>query len=141
MTHEVFTAAWVSAWAHELRSSEAYKKAAATWEGSILLRMTADPEHGVPDDREVFLDLWLGDCRAGRLPKDGDRDGAAYIIEGSAAGWRRVLGGELEPILGLMSGKLKLRRGSLARLTPYLTASKELVAAATRIGSHFPTND
>ena len=43
--------------------------------------------------------------------------------------------------MGLMTGKLKLRRGSVAQLTPYMNASKELVLAATRVPSTFPGAD
>ncbi len=42
MSHEVFTEPWARAWAGELRSSDAYRRAARTWEGSLLLEMT-DP--------------------------------------------------------------------------------------------------
>ncbi len=32
MSHEVFTEPWARAWAGELRSSDAYRRAARTWE-------------------------------------------------------------------------------------------------------------
>ena len=52
--------------------------------------------------------------------------------------WKRVLAGDLEPIFGIMSGKLELARGSLAKLVPQIAAARELVAAAARIDTVFP---
>ena len=133
--HDVFSAAWVQAWATELASSEAYQKAAAAWEGSIALQLT-DPAPGAP--AAVFLDLWHGECRQARPASGSDLETADYLLSGSTEVWRQVLAGQVEPIFGLMTGKLKLARGSLASLTPYMAASKELVAAATRVPSRWP---
>lgn len=138
MSFEVFTQRWAQAWADELRGSAEYRLAAVDWEGSLLLEMEADAASGVTGDRAVFLDLWHGDCRSARIPDDDDREQATYVIRAAVRQWKRVLAGELQPIFGLMSGKLKLARGSLARLTPYVKASNELLAAAARTGGHFP---
>jgi putative sterol carrier protein len=132
--HDVFTEPWVAAWVTEIEASDTYRTAAATWEGSVALEATDAGGHR----RAVFLDLWHGSCRAARVASDGDLERADYVLSADLETWRRVLAGELEPILGLMTGKVKLRRGQLARLTPYMQASKELVACATRVASHIP---
>lgn len=130
MSHEIFTDDWANAWADELRASDAYRAAAAGWEGSIALQMSSGD---VPAELvAVFLDLWHGDCRAARRASTSDLEQATFVIRAGEEVWRRVLERDLEPIFGLMSGKLDLARGSLARLMPYVTASRELVAAATR---------
>ncbi|MEE8525454.1 MAG: SCP2 sterol-binding domain-containing protein, partial [Thermoanaerobaculia bacterium] len=138
MSLEVFTEPWVQRWAEELKASADYRQAAAKWEGSLVIEMAADHDLGIAEDRGAFLDLWHGECRAARIAGSGDRDGADYVIRASADIWRRILDGELEPLLGLMSGQLELTRGSLLRLTPHAKASRELVRAATRVESHFP---
>ena len=48
------------------------------------------------------------------------------MLRASTTTWKRVLDGQLEPIFGLMSGQLKLGRGNLAKLTPYMNARKNL---------------
>lgn len=135
---EVFTEPWARAWAQELASSDSYRQAAAAWEGKLALELVADPAHGFATDRAVLLDLWHGECRGAHLAGAEQLAGADYVLRAPAAQWKRVLAGEIEPIWGLMSGKLKLTRGNLAQLTRFVTASKELVLAATRIGSSFP---
>lgn len=138
MSHEVFTDPWAKAWADELRDSEAYRDAARSWEGSILLEMTGKTESMGIASRAVFVDLWHGDCRAARHAGETEQRQADYVIRGDIEVWKRILSGELEPIFALMSGKLQLVRGSLAKLTPYLAASRELVLAAARVDSSFP---
>lgn len=132
--HEVFTEPWVGAWAAEIRGSDAYRQAAATWEGSVALAMS------IPSDAErgVFLNLWHGECRDARVASDADLEQADFVLAADLDVWRRVLARDLDPIMGLMTGKLKLRRGSLAKLTPQMNASKEMVLAATRIATTFP---
>ncbi len=134
---EVFSDLWARGWGEALATSEPYRKAAAAWEGSILFQMDADPSLGIPEERRIFLDLWHGDCRAARGATAADIEGADYIIRGKAAAWRRILDGKLEPMWALMSGKLRLARGSMARVVPFVKASKELLAAAQALPTSF----
>lgn len=135
---EVFTDPWAVAWGEALRSSEAYKRAAASWEGAIVLQVEAEPTANLSTARSVFLDLQHGDCRAARRADEQDLATAPFLIRADLATWRRVLAGEIEPVWGLMSGKLKLERGKMSKLLPHINASKELVAAARRLPSTFP---
>jgi len=131
-----FSEAWAQAWADELRRSDDYRRAAATWEGSIVLQ-----SHDAHSNGAVYADLWHGDCRQTRAASPEDLETADFVIRASPEIWRRVMAGKIEPIFGLMSGKLKLTRGSLAGLTPYVRASKELVKAAARVDTHFPGDE
>lgn len=139
MSHEVFTDPWAQAWAEEIAGSETYRLAAATWQGSMTLEL-GSPAGIVSDaaQRAVFVDLEHGSVRQARAATADDLDEATFALRADMATWRKVLDGKLDPILGLMSGKLKLRRGSLGALTPYMKASKELVACAARVDSSFP---
>lgn len=135
MTLPVFSKSWVDAWARELSASPAYQKAARTWEGSILLEVAADQD---TSHMAAFLDLWHGQCREARPADESDRQRADYVLSAPLATWKRILEGDLEPILAIMMGKVKLAKGNISKLTPYLVASKELVAAAGRLDSVFP---
>ena len=133
---EVFTPEWIACWQEELATSSAYQRAAAKWEGSLVLVLLAPPGVGF-DDRVAFLDLHRGACREARMGSATDRQTADFVLIGTPSSWRAVLDGA-DPLLALMSGKLKLERGSLSRLTPYVQAARELVAAAARAGGRFP---
>lgn len=132
MAYEVFTNAWAEAWADQLRASEAYRTAARNWQGSICLEAVGDAPSA------VFVDLQNGDCHAARAASTEDLESADYVLSTGLDTWRSVLDGELDPLFGLMTGKLRLRRGHIAGLMPYVQASKEMVAAAGRVDTIFP---
>ena len=135
MTLELFSDDWARACAAGINANEEYRKAAATWEGAVLLVMT--PEAGL-ETRAAYFDLWHGDCRAGRAAEPDDVADAAYVIEATAAAWRQVLEGRVAPLLAIMTGRLVLTKGSLASLVPYLHAARELVISAMSVETRFP---
>jgi putative sterol carrier protein len=138
MHPDIFTNVWAQAWCRELNASEAYKTAAATWEGAVALVMLPDPELGITAARAVQLDLHRGACRSAQPTSPDDLAGAAFVFEGAARTWRDLLAGRLSPLMALIGGKLRLSRGDLGALMPYVNAARELVATASVVHSHFP---
>jgi putative sterol carrier protein len=68
-----------------------------------------------------------------------DRDKAAtapFCITGEYSQWKQVLLKELDPIKGMMQGKLKLK-GDLPTIVRYVKAAQELVNAASRVDTEF----
>lgn len=137
MAIEAFSQAWAQEWCGILNSRPAYQKAAATWEGAVALVMTRDAS-AHSERKTVFLDLWHGECRAARIPSDGDLESARYILSGTAQGWKGVLSGTVAPLTAIMTGKIRLAKGSLGTLVPYAAAARELVEAALAMEVTFP---
>lgn len=132
--HQIFSQAWADAYQAELNSNEAYAEAGEDWEGPIALAVRADPERGIETDRAVVLDLYHGECREATVVEgDEIEDAADYVIEASLPTWYDVLDGDLQPLKALMFGKLKLVKGKLRDLTPYVRASKEMVESAMEV--------
>jgi putative sterol carrier protein len=138
MANEIFTHDWALDWCRELTASDAYRQAAARWEGALILVLEAG-ELEIGDDRAVYLDLHHGECRGARAAAREDHDAAPFVLQGAAAAWKRILAGEVEPLTALMTGKLRLAKGNVAKLLPHVQAARELVAAARRIPSAFPS--
>lgn len=130
-----FTDAWATAWAEHLNASAAYREAAATWEGGVVLEVA---EGAGEPEAAVYLDLWHGACRAGRVATAADHEAARYVLRGSRAAWQQVLAGKSQPIMAVMTGKLRLVRGDLAGLLPYAGAAKELLSTASAFETTFP---
>ncbi|WP_234553514.1 SCP2 sterol-binding domain-containing protein [Thermus caliditerrae] len=128
---QLFSETWAQAYCQKLNASEAYKKAAATWEGSLALRVRPDPSQGLPQGVAVVLDLWHGACRGVEVV-EGEVE-ADFVIEADLATWQEVLEGRLEPLTALMRGFLELKRGSIAALAPYAQAAQELVRVAREV--------
>lgn len=132
--HPIFSQAWADAYQAELNANEDYADAGSDWEGPIALAARADPERGLEADRAVVLDLYQGECRKVHVVEgDAIVDAADYVIEGSLPTWYDVLDGELQPLKALMFGKLKLVKGKLRDLMPYVRASKEMVESAQEV--------
>lgn len=136
---EAFSEAWSRACCERMNASEAYRAAAAGWEGATVLVMGADPARGVEADRAVWLDLHDGACRGTRPASEEDLASAAYVLRADPATWERLLSGAAEPVAAVMSGKLKLVRGNLFALAKYASAAREMVAAAGAVGGTFPS--
>ena len=54
---------------------------------------------------------------------------------------RQVLTGQTPPLMAIMTGKLRLTKGSIMELLPYVAAAKELVLAAATVESTFPEEE
>jgi putative sterol carrier protein len=139
MSYEVFTHDWAVACGDQINANEEYRKAARNWKWPLVLIMKADARLGVPE-RSVFLDLFEGDCREARVAQAADLEAVPYVISADPPTWKRVLEHDLEPIPGIMRGKLKLVKGSLVSLLPYVTAAKEMVNSAANVDTRFPAS-
>ncbi len=128
---------WVQRFKEEVQNSPSYKEAAKTWEGDLTLVVQADPQAGIEADVYLYMDLWHGDCRDMRLVSKEEGEKAQFVITGSYDRWKQVAKGELEPIKGMMQGKLKLK-GDLPYIVRYVQAGKELINCTAKIPARFP---
>jgi putative sterol carrier protein len=127
---------WLAEYVRQINASQSYRDAAETWEGDVAYVIEAEPDRGVPEDVWAWLDLWHGTCRDGRLvsPQEGER--ARFLIRAPYSRWKEVIKGELDPVKGMMQGKLKLR-GDLPTIVKYVKAANELVNVAQTVPTEF----
>jgi putative sterol carrier protein len=127
---------WLAEYVQRINASESYRDAAQTWEGDVAYVIEAEPDRGVPKDVWAWLDLWYGRCRDGRLvaPEEGER--ARFVIRAPYSRWKEVIRGDLDPVKGMMQGKLKLR-GDLPTIVKYVRAANELVTVAQSVPTEF----
>jgi putative sterol carrier protein len=133
----VFSPDWLAAFKKEVQGSPTYKKSAESWEGDITLVIQKDDKGAIPSDLYLFMDLWHGDCRDIRLVPAEEGQKARFVITGGYERWKQVIKGELEPIKGMMQGKLKLK-GNLPYIVRYVQAAKELVGCTSKVPTRFP---
>lgn len=126
---------WVMALKDELNKSEAYRKAAATWEGDI--NFVLEPGGGVPERVVMYFDLWHGEARSAALLANETDKKAEFTIRAPLNVWRRVIEKKLDPIQGMVTGQLKLA-GTLSKIMRAPKAAAELVNCATRVPTEFP---
>lgn len=129
---------WAEEYCKRLSGSVEYRNAAKTWEGPILFVCKGLPEDlkgkfGGRDKVGFELDLYRGECRGSRWFLEPEKSNAPFVIEATYEDWLKVIRGELGPIPALMSGKLKVTRGSLATLMRYASAALIMVRKAKEI--------
>ena len=133
---EFASQAWFDAFVVEINASDHYREVAADWEGDIAFRIIAEPDRGVPVDLFGYLDLWHGACRSGKVIDATQAEAAAYTIAAPFSRWKDVVGGDLDPIKGMMQGKLRVR-GDLPTIERYVKAANELVRLTGLVETEF----
>ena len=128
---------WLNDYVERINASKAYAEAAATWEGDLSYVFEKEPDKGVPEDVWVWIDLYHGVCRGARYDVAQDEaERAKFIIRAPFSRWKKVIKRELDPIKGMMQGKLKLK-GDLPTIVRYITAANELVNIAASVPTQF----
>ena len=127
---------WLAAYVERINASDSYREAAATWEGDVAYVIEAEPDKGVTEDVWAWLDLWHGDCRAGKVVSAEEGEKARFVIRAPYSRWKEVIKKELDPVKGMMQGKLKLQ-GDLPTMIRYVRAANELVHLTTSVPTEF----
>ena len=127
---------WWSAYVERINASDDYRAAAADWEGDITFVFEAEPDKGVPLDVWAWMDLRHGVCRRGAFVPAAEGGRAPFVIRAPYTRWKQVIRKELDPIKGMMQGKLKLR-GDLPKILRYVSAATELVNIAGTVPTEF----
>ncbi len=128
---------WLKEYENQINSSVEYKKAAAEWTaGAVSLVVLQNPSIGLDQNYCIWLDLHQGLCRSARKVTKEDAEKAPFVITGEYSRWKQVLKKQLDPIQGMMQGKLKLK-GNLPTIVRFVKAAQELVNCATKIDTKF----
>jgi len=125
---------WVKEFCRKLNENKTYEEAAKNWEGDFLFIITPD---GSLDREYIFyVDLWHGKCRKAELVGSREEKKTAYIFEGPYSNWKRLIRGELDPIMAIMTKKFKLQ-GDMSKVVRAVKAAKELVLTASKVPTQF----
>lgn len=125
---------WVKEFASQLNASEAYKNSAKDWEGDFIFTVEADDAY--PETTYLFIGLYHGKCTDVAMIASEDEREAEFTIRASFSNWRKVIEGTLDPILGMMTRKLKLK-GNMMKVMRYPNAAKEMVNCVSRVPTDF----
>jgi putative sterol carrier protein len=129
---------WASAYKDALNASQTYKTAGKDWtHGVVAMIVKADPALGIPEDTALWLDVHQGACKDCKLMPAKDADAASFVIVADYARWKSVIKKELDPIKGMMQGKLKLTKGHMPTIVKYVQSSRELVETTAKVPTKF----
>jgi putative sterol carrier protein len=130
---------WTEAYKNALNNNRAYREAGKPWTfGAVAMIVRCDLSLGIEHDVGMILDVHRGECRGARfVERIGDPEEAAFVIVASYERWRDVIEGRLDPIKGMMEGKLKLTKGHLPTIIRFIESSRQLVMSASRVPTEF----
>ncbi len=127
---------WLKIYQRRINGSPEYREAAESWEGAICFVFEAEPNRGIPEELWAVLDLWHGECRDARMVEPAEGRKAPYVIRAPYSRWKQVLAGDLDPVKGMMQGKLRVE-GDLPTIIRYVRAANELVHLTTLVPTEY----
>ncbi len=138
MLYEIASEQWVNAFKDSLNSSKEFAEASADWqEGPVVLCLPKVPEIGIDEDRFMWLGLDTGKCDEAILVTSEEAKKAPFVITTDYARWKQVFKQELDPIKGMMQGKLKLV-GHLPTIVRRAKAALAMIDCANHVPTKFP---
>jgi len=130
---------WTEAWRVALNNDPSYREAGKPWTfGSVAMIVQSDPANGLEQSAWMILDVHRGQCHGARYVEDaGHSVEAEFVIVASYACWKDVIERKLDPIKGMMEGKLKLVRGDLPTIIRFVEPARIVVASASKVPTDF----
>jgi putative sterol carrier protein len=134
----VFSPEWIGEWEQLLQKDAKYKEVAFDWwESSLVLNLQKNPDLGVEQDMYLFMDLWHKDVRSIRyVPAEYGKKGN-FVVTGTVERWLSVARKQLDPVKGMMQGKLKLK-GDLPTIVRAVKVAVRLVETVGEVGGILP---
>jgi putative sterol carrier protein len=117
-----------------LSNNQAYKEAASWWEGDFVF--VVEPSGKLDHEIRLYIDLWHGDVRGGRVLEPGEEQKAEFIWSGTWDNYILILTKKVDPIQGLMQGKFKLV-GNMAKIMRATKAAQEMVNSIVATDTQF----
>jgi putative sterol carrier protein len=132
------TPEWLAAYKDAINADPDLAQAAKDWENrDIAIVVEAEPEKGVPLDLAAQFEIEHGRCREAKIVSIDEANRATFTITAPYSRWKLVVQGKLDPIRGMLQGKLQVT-GDLPTLAREVQAAKALVNVAGSITTEFP---
>ena len=132
---------WTAAFKDAINQNPEYRKHGAPWTfGSVAMVVEANPSLGLEQTAAIILDVHQGSCQKATFVEGMeavDVADPAFVIVADYARWKLVVQGDLDPIKGMMEGKLKLTKGHLPTMIRFVHSSRALVTSAKDVPTEY----
>jgi putative sterol carrier protein len=125
---------WIKALSSQLNASEAYEKSAKDWEGDFIF--IVEPDDAYANTDYLYLGLYHGKSPDAAMIDSKDAREAEFVLSAPYTNWRKVIEGEMDPIQGMMTRKLKVQ-GNMMKIMRYPKAAKEIVSCCALVPTDF----
>ena len=120
---------WLDGFIAYLNSNEKYAQVARNWEGDMIFDLKA--EGALETDTKIYLDLWHGTCRGGKIVTGEEQVDAAFTLTAPYTNFVKVIKGETDPMQALMTRKL-LVKGNMTYMMRNVPTVLEFVRCAKK---------
>jgi putative sterol carrier protein len=127
---------WVRLYKDAINNNPEYRTGAADWTHGVVALICKALPPALPKDIGIWLNLDRGVCHDAKIVTVEEALKAPFCITGEYARWKQVIKKELDPIKGMMQGKLKLK-GDLPTIVRAVKASQELVNSCAMVPTQF----
>jgi putative sterol carrier protein len=125
---------WIQELSRQLNASASYEKSAKDWEGDFVFEV--QPDDAYDKTTYLYLGLYHGKSPDAAVIASEDERQAEFSLRAPFSVWRRVIEGQLDPIQGMMTKKLKVA-GNMMKIMRYPKAAKEIVACCASVPTDF----
>lgn len=136
MSIPFFSSEWIRNYKDAINANPDYAVEGAEWTHGVVALVCKAQAPAFPQDVGIWLDLERGVCREAKLVTVEEAATAPFCITGEYARWKQVLRKELDPIKGMMQGKLKLK-GDLPTIVREVKSAQALVNSGATIDTRF----
>ena len=127
---------WLQALVEVLNTDSRYAEVAKNWEGDMLVIIEPDDdEEGRDLPQTIYLDLWHGTCREGRVVDVASEEvpEAAFTLSSPLSNIVRIFQGELDPMQAMITRRLKVQ-GSMAYMLRNVPTVLDFVRCCRLVG-------
>ncbi len=125
---------WLNELKDSLNANTAFEKAAAKWEGSLVMHIQADEL--LDKETIMWIDPYKGKIRDAKIINSLDEKESEFVLSAKYSTWKAIINGEMDSMKAILKGKIKVQ-GKLTSLLKQTKASNALIKVQQNMDSVF----
>ena len=128
------TEEWLNELKDSLNADKAFEKAAAKWEGSLVMNVQADEL--LDKETIMWIDPYHGKIRDAKVISSLEEEKSEFVLSAKYSTWKSIINGEMDSMKAMMKGKIKVQ-GKLTALLKQTKASNALIKVQQNMDTIF----
>jgi len=125
---------WLNELKDSLNADKLFEKAAAKWEGSLVMHVQADEL--LDKETIMWIDPYHGKVRDAKIINSLDEEESEFVLGAQYSTWKAIINGEMDSMKAMMKGKIKVQ-GKLTTLLKQTKASNALIKVQQNMDTIF----
>lgn len=125
---------WLKELQRILNASDEYRSAGKNWEGSLTL--VSEPDETYDKHHYIWINPYHGQVLDVAEMNSVDEKPSPFILTGTYSTWKGIVKGEIDPIKGLMKGKITVD-GNVSYLVTQVKQAQALLKGLMQVETRF----